>query len=187
MKKKTKVINLFGGPQSGKSTLASAIFYELKMRGLKAEIVNEYIKKWAWRDQKPGKYDQFFIFGQQGYSESLLYEKVDFIVTDSPLLLIPFYEKKINQTDFLDDVVRKFMGFANSNGVSYHNFWLKRPLNYDQDGRFHTQIEANQIDTELRDFLLKRNQSILDLPKDDKLRIKTVLKEMNVWELPYLD
>lgn len=184
---KTKVINLFGGAGAGKSTLASAIFYELKMRGLRAEQVGEYIKKWAWAGRVPGKFDQFYIFGQQCYSESLLYEKVDFIVTDSPLMLIPFYEQKLNQTDLLEDTVNKFMNYAEQHGVSYHNFWLERPNYYDTKGRYQSKEEAAETDLELKKFLESKNHFLINLPKDDKLRIKEVLKSVGVWEIPYLD
>lgn len=184
---KTKVINLFGGAGSGKSTLAAAIFYELKMRGLRAELVGEYVKQRAWTGQKIEKFDQFQIFGQQSYSESVLYEKVDFIVTDSPLMLIPFYEQKLNQTDMLLDTVNKFMKYAEIHGVTYHNFWLERPKFYDTKGRYQTKEEATEIDLELKKFLHDHNHHVTSLPKDDKLRIKEVLKEIGVWELPYLD
>ena len=37
------------GPSGcGKSTLAAGLFYDLKLHGLKVELVNEYVKKWAW-------------------------------------------------------------------------------------------------------------------------------------------
>lgn len=183
----TKVINLFGGAGSGKSTLAAAIFYELKMRGLNAETVGEFVKRWAWEGRALGKFDQFHIFGQQCYSESVLYEKVDFIITDSPLMLIPFYEKMLNNTNMLEDTVSKFMTFAQAHGVTYHNFWLTRPEVYDTRGRWQTREEASKVDEDLKDFLKEKNHKIIELSKDDKVRIKAILKEIGVWELPYLD
>jgi adenylylsulfate kinase-like enzyme len=41
---KLHVINLFGGPGTGKSTLAAALFTDLKMKGINAELVTEFAK-----------------------------------------------------------------------------------------------------------------------------------------------
>lgn len=38
------VINFFGGPGCGKSTMASRLFSELKSKGVKCEYVTEYAK-----------------------------------------------------------------------------------------------------------------------------------------------
>lgn len=45
---KTKVINLYGGPGTGKSTTAGALFAEMKFRGINCEYVQEYAKDKAW-------------------------------------------------------------------------------------------------------------------------------------------
>ena len=40
----TKIINLYGAPGSGKSTIASGLFFHMKMAGLNVELASEYIK-----------------------------------------------------------------------------------------------------------------------------------------------
>jgi adenylate kinase family enzyme len=40
----SKVINLFGGPGCGKSTLAARIFSILKLKDISCELINEYAK-----------------------------------------------------------------------------------------------------------------------------------------------
>lgn len=42
------VINLFGGPGSGKSTGAAYIFSQLKMKGINCELITEYAKDKTW-------------------------------------------------------------------------------------------------------------------------------------------
>ena len=42
--KETLVINLIGGPCSGKSTIAAELFARLKKMGVHCELVSEYIK-----------------------------------------------------------------------------------------------------------------------------------------------
>ena len=44
MDKKIIVINLLGSPGAGKSTTAARLFYELKMKGVKCELITEYAK-----------------------------------------------------------------------------------------------------------------------------------------------
>ena len=44
MKHKLPIINIFGGPGTGKSTLAAYIFHNLKCRHVEVEVVTEYAK-----------------------------------------------------------------------------------------------------------------------------------------------
>ena len=48
----TKVINLFGGPGAGKSTTAAGLFYEMKVRDIKCELVTEYAKDMTYEKQR---------------------------------------------------------------------------------------------------------------------------------------
>src|SRR5512133_3821784 len=93
---KTLVVNLWGGPGTGKSTTAAFLFALLKQKGYNAELVREYVKEWAWEKRQPGPLDQFYFFGKQSRRESLLYGKVDFIVTDCPVMLSAFYAYKFS-------------------------------------------------------------------------------------------
>ena len=42
--RKTLVINLFGGPGVGKSTMCASIFSKLKILGFECEMATEYVK-----------------------------------------------------------------------------------------------------------------------------------------------
>lgn len=87
------VINLYGGPGTGKSTTAAWLFALLKARGINAEYVQEYVKQWAWEERQPVKYDQFYFFGKQSRKEYSLFKNVDVIITDSPVSLSSYYAK----------------------------------------------------------------------------------------------
>ena len=43
-KKDTLIINLIGGPGSGKSTTAAGLFYKLKQMGIDCEMALEFAK-----------------------------------------------------------------------------------------------------------------------------------------------
>ena len=48
MREKPLVINLYGGPGTGKSTTAAHVFALLKQRDVNAELVREYAKDIVW-------------------------------------------------------------------------------------------------------------------------------------------
>lgn len=44
------IVNLFGAPGAGKSTLAAYVFAKLKMAGVNAELVTEFAKDKTWEN-----------------------------------------------------------------------------------------------------------------------------------------
>ena len=46
--KNTIIVNLFGGPGTGKSTGAAYIFSQLKLAGIDCEFVSEFAKDKVW-------------------------------------------------------------------------------------------------------------------------------------------
>ena len=102
---KTKVINLYGGPSSGKSTQASGLFYKMKQQGFNVELVNEFAKECVWENNVPMLKDQLWVLAHQHRKLVRLTDKVDYIITDSPVLLSiayrtvydgPMYSKAID-------------------------------------------------------------------------------------------
>jgi ABC-type multidrug transport system ATPase subunit len=61
----TTIINLFGGPGSGKSTTAAYLYAGLKNQGVNAELIREYVKDWAYESRTVGVFDQLYFFGKQ--------------------------------------------------------------------------------------------------------------------------
>lgn len=176
----TKVINLYGGSGIGKSTTAAGLFAEAKMRGTHCELVREFVKTWAWQGRKVGPLDQAEIFGNQFAAESNLYNKVDFIFTDSPLLLSPIYEEFYAGKSILDDAAFKAIERAKSGGVSYHNFFLQRHKPFDTRGRYETEETAKKVDEFVKKKLAEWDipYSIVKVP--DRERVNVILKELGL-------
>jgi hypothetical protein len=152
----TTVINLYGGPGAGKSTAAAFLYSQLKMRGANAELVREYVKNWVWDGRVPTQYDQMYFLGKQIRSETMLYGKVDYAVTDSPVLLNAYYSRlrcSIATADAMVSVVRAYYADAEAAGHRYVHVFLERENRYDPIGRFHTEAEARSIDRGVRELL----------------------------------
>jgi nicotinamide riboside kinase len=176
----TKVINLFGGASSGKSTCAFGLCHQLKLRGINVEYVNEYIKTWAYKDHKPNEYDQVYIFGKQAKKEYDLYGKVDYIVSDSPLLLSAIYEEVIQGESVVKPSVFNHIQRAKSNGIEFHNFYLKRCKGFNPVGRWGSEDEARQMDKYIQNFLTTHDVDYTFIEEDDYRRVDKILSHMLV-------
>lgn len=150
---KTLVVNFFAGPGCGKSTTAAQVFAALKLRGVNAELVTEYAKGWAWQQRKIGQLDQFYLFGKQLHRESQLYGKVDVIVTDSPIGIAAFYAYRYCSPAIASAVKACHAAVRSEAVADYVDIVLQRTKAYNPKGRYETEEEAKQIDSDMRDFL----------------------------------
>lgn len=146
------VINGYGGPGAGKSTACMEITAALKKAGYGAEYVQEYAKELVY-DKNMEMLDgsaknQFEILKEQTRRVERLYDQVDFIVTDSPILLNEIYNKEL--TPEYRDIVGKIQ-----NSYSNFSFFIERDVsNFEEEGRIHNLAESIQKDQEIRDMLL---------------------------------
>lgn len=156
MAKKTKVINLFGGPGTGKSTTAAAVFAQLKSLGVDCELSSEFAKDLVWEQRYDTFKDQLYIFAKQAHRLFRLVGKVDVVITDSPLFLTCYYGKDDKAlSKFCIDYVERF---------DNANYFLVREKKYNPNGRNQTEEEAKEIDTALRYVLESYEQDYKVLP-----------------------
>ncbi len=152
----TKIINLYGGPGTGKSTSAAYIFAKLKSMGKNVELVREYVKAWAWEGRIPCTYDQIYFLGKQVRHESMLYGKVDYIVTDSPVMMGGYYAKKYSSPEFADGIkimIDTYYNQSQEDGHHHYHIFLNRSKGYNPAGRYQTEEQAREIDVELMDMM----------------------------------
>ena len=87
-----KVINLIAGPGAGKSTTAAGIFHIMKCQGHSVELVTEFAKDLTWEGHKGLLKNQLYLTAEQYRRMWRVAEAgVEWIITDSPLLLGPCY------------------------------------------------------------------------------------------------
>jgi len=158
-----KIICLHGGPGSGKSTICAGLFYRLQINGFNCEMNREYVKEWAWEGRNIHSGDQTYIFAKQSRGERMyIQQNVDFIITDSPLILTHFYgmlndryEREYNTSLMM---LKNHHEYCKNNGYKTEHFLLKRNNeNYVQSGRYQTKTEAQNIDTEIKKLLDELN------------------------------
>lgn len=142
------VLNFFGAPGTGKSTGAAYTFALLKMAGVNAELVTEFAKDKVWEETVEVFKNQAYIFGKQSFRLSRCADKVDVIVTDSPLLLSVIYNKEERLTDNFNNCVLDV--FSSYNNM---NFLLNRVKKYNPIGRYQTEEESDKIGKEIKDTL----------------------------------
>lgn len=138
--------------------MASDLFAHLKKLGVKVEYVPEYAKELVY-EKSPLVRDQLHVFAEQNRR---LYQKlgeVDFIVTDSPILLSAIYVDENNtafpaaklnswRSDF------KTMVFETHRMYNNVNFLIKRSERaFVPDGRIHDLQASIAIDEKIKDQL----------------------------------
>jgi adenylate kinase family enzyme len=147
------VVNLFGGPGCGKSTMAARIFSDLKMAGVNCELVTEYAKRKTWEESFKTLQNQIYVFGKQQFSMWVCSKHVDVIVTDSPLLLSCIYG---NDSVLNNLVLQEFNKYQNI------NIFVKRASTYVEVGRNHTEEEALEKDAEIKSLLIRERFSYIE-------------------------
>lgn len=151
----TKVINLLGGPGAGKSLMAALVYAELKMRGKLVEFVQEYVKTLVWKEDFDKINNQMLICKEQYEMLKSVDGKVEYIITDGPLLhglyyghLNPNNVSNREETDqYILDNIGKFKNI---------NIFIKRgDFKYEQEGRIHSYEESLEADKEIKRLIEK--------------------------------
>jgi len=146
----TIVINAFGGAGAGKTVACMDICQQLKKQGYNAEYVSEYCKDLVYEnsDMLSGTAkNQFKILQEQMRRVDRLIGQVDFVVTDSPILLNSIYNKEL--TPEYEEMVTSLFN-------QYDNFTFvveRDKTHFQTEGRIHTLEESIEKDNEIKNML----------------------------------
>ena len=166
--KNTLIVNLFGGPGTGKSTLMARIFSELKVQGYDCEMVTEFAKDLVWEKRNETFKDELYIFAKQNHRLFRVNGKVDIIVTDRPLLLTNAYNQ--------DDKELCSLCLKTFNQYNNLNFLLKRQTVYQENGRNQSEKEAMQRDKITEDLFESNEINYYTVNNNDLADIIEVIK-----------
>jgi nicotinamide riboside kinase len=149
--KQTLVINLIGGPCSGKSTVAAELFARLKKMGIHTELVSEYIKERIYEENATMIKHQISIFGMEHYAISNKINKVDVIVHDGSFINNIIYKNEDN-SEFDALIVAEYKKFNNL------DFFIKRGnIKFEDYGRIHNAKQSQKIDQIIKNTYAKYN------------------------------
>lgn len=160
-----KVVNLFAGPGAGKSTTAAGLFSLMKNFGIKAELVTEFAKDLTYEGRDVALSHQLYVLGEQFHRLARLRSKVDYVITDAPLLHSVIYAELVVQGDRLRNAVQE-AAWAAFHDFDNANFFLIRTKPYAAYGRVQTEHQARLIDADLKHFLTKHDVDHATLPGD---------------------
>lgn len=180
--RETIVINLYGGSGIGKSTIAALLFAQMKMLRMNVELVREYVKLWAWTGKKVRPADQIYLLGKQSAYESLLYGKVDYIVTDSPVMLAGAYAEwhSGEAGRYVTNAARGYYDVSRSDhGVKHLNYVLARGAYFDTCGRYETREEAEQFDEFLKEYLVRTVGAFPIIHGTEQEKVNSILLDLH--------
>jgi hypothetical protein len=143
------VVNLFGGPSCGKSTIAAQLYVLLKVQGVTCEYVAEYAKRKTWERSFHLLNDQLYVSAKQHHEILMAAQDCEVIITDSPVLLGLAYS---SQRDFVANLPATLRRYAKQ--FKNFNVFLERgSFAYEEQGRSQSHVEALGKDAEIKRIL----------------------------------
>jgi hypothetical protein len=170
-------INLYGGPGVGKSALAAWLYANLIRVDCEVELVNEWIKSWAWQNIKPQGCDQIYVLAKQLRREEIVLRQGVSIITDSPLALQLAYAS----IDFPDihyalSLLVKHFDLTYNNNI---DVFIQRDENipYKQSGRYHNLADAIKMDKIIKHQIAGKDIVTLNGPEMNKNILFDIIKQ----------
>lgn len=123
------------------------------MAGVNAELVTEFAKDKVWEETRAPFENQLYMLAKQYFRITRCENKVDVIITDSPILLSLIYnnDKERLGVEF-DSLVKHLFRYYNS-----YNIMLKRVKKYNPVGRLQTEAESDKLSGQIENMLLDLN------------------------------
>ena len=146
----------------------------MKKRGYSVDLVPEYAKELIWEGREATFEDEVYIFAKQNHRVFRLNGKVDFIVTDAPLLQKLYYmPKEFDFSNFVLDVVNQYDNLT---------FFLERKkFDYETNGRHQTAEESNEVSNVMLKKLIDHEIPFITIPEneDNVEYILNIIKEID--------
>jgi tRNA uridine 5-carbamoylmethylation protein Kti12 len=172
-----KVINFYGAPCAGKSTLACELFAYMKKNGYKVEIASEYAKDCVYEEKYLTLQDQVYLIGKMNHKLQMYKNaNLDFVICDSPLLLNMFYKRHHYKMNYLDDKIFDDFCIGLNNIYDRINIFLTtdKSIKYQKEGRIQTQEESNNYSKQIEQLLIDNNEKYTKVVNSIDLNIEQI-------------
>jgi len=176
----SKLINLFGGPGIGKSSIAAGITYKLKKKHITCDNPYEFPKSLAWDENHSAIQDQLYVLANQHRGIVKSFGKVDYIVLDSPILLSLVYRgvykgteypSTLYQSEYFDELVLDIHSKYDN-----INILLQRSEgNHNEKERYQSLDESKKLDFEIEKVLFENFIPYHSVEVNDKT-VNNILK-----------
>lgn len=173
------LVNLFGAPKSGKTTLMASIFSVLKLMDMNCEMAPDFPKEILFEKRFSILENQLYILAKQEKRISELYAHSDVVVTDCPLLHSIVYNnvtyKKLHPIIYeLHDKYNNInILIKRTRNISYGSFKIK------------TIEEIIQIESDIEKMLTNYKHHVLyqcpeDINKAVAIIVETITQNIGV-------
>lgn len=172
-----KIINFYGAPGCGKSTLASELFVYMKKNGYNVEIASEYAKDCIYEEKFLTMQDQIYLLAKMNHKFQVFKNaKLDYVICDSPLLLNMFYKRHQYKMNYLNDKVFDDFTIALNNTYNRVNIFLVRDnsILYQQNGRIESNEESINYSDKIEKLLIDNNEPYTKIINNKDLNIEQV-------------
>ena len=149
----TKVINIIGGPGCDKSLFTAAIILYLNLHHKTVEQIPDFAKSLVWQKDYEALKNQYNIAQQQFRMLELLDGQVQYLVTESSLPQIMYYNE--HYPDNICDIAKTrkqiLEWYKQHNNI---NVMVERSeRKYVHTGRFQDEEQAKEVDRGMRALL----------------------------------
>lgn len=179
----SRIINLFGGPGIGKSSIASGLTYEIKRKHISCDSPYEFPKQLAWDENYQAIKDQLYVLANQHRGIVKSFGKVDYIILDSPIILSLVYKSVYEGLEYPASLYTESfdkMVLDIHNQYDSVNILLKRSSGVHNDKeRYQTISESIELDNKIENTLLKHNIPYHTIPVSDTILID-ILKLLDI-------
>lgn len=149
----TKVINIIGGPGCEKSLFTAAIILYLHLHHKTVELIPDHAKSLVWQKDYEALRNQYHIAQQQFRMTELLDGQVQYLVTESSLPQVLYYNEFYpdNICDTAKTRKQILEWYRQHNNV---NVMVERgERKYIHTGRFQDEEQAREVDRSMRALL----------------------------------
>jgi 2-phosphoglycerate kinase len=175
----SKIVNLFGGPGIGKSSIANGLTYKLKKKHITCDNPYEFPKVLAWDENHSAIKDQLYVLANQHRGIVKSYGKVDYIILDSPIILSLVYRSvykglEYPATLYGDSFDKMVLDIHNQYDTL--NILLKRTEGeFNEKERYQTIDESKMLDDEIEKTLINHNIPYVTIEVGDET-VNNILK-----------